>query len=73
MSFHLGDLIEGSKVSPFYNIIISLTEKMQVTGATQDVDKYDKTNCNLENINFFLCLPGLNENESYITVWIIHL
>lgn len=60
-------------MSPFYNIIISLTEKMQVTEASQDVDKYDKTNSNLENINFVLYLPDLNENENYITFWITHL
>lgn len=46
---------------------------MQVIEASQDVEKYDKTNCNLENINFLLYLPDLNENESYVTIWIIHL
>lgn len=46
---------------------------MQVTQASQGVDKYEKTNCNLENINFLLYLPYLNENESYVTIWIIHL
>lgn len=60
-------------MSPFYNIIISLTEKMQVTETSQDVDKYDKTNCSLENVSFLLCLPDLNEDESYVTIWIIYL
>lgn len=71
-SFSLGKSA-GRDLSPFYDIIACLTEKMQVIEASQDVEKYDKINCNLENINFLLYLPDLNENESYVTIWIIHL
>lgn len=73
MSYSLGKSERREISDSFCNIIISLTEKNQVTETSQDVDKYDKTNCNLENINFILYLPDLNENESYVTIWIMHL
>lgn len=45
-------------------MIISLTEKIQVTEARQDVDKYDKTH-SIQKTKFLLCLRNVNKNELF--------
>lgn len=61
------------KLSLFSTVMINLTEKVLGRKASQYVGEHDKTNSNLESINFLPYLPDININIELYKNWIIHL